>query len=164
MYKELNSFLKHILTKKSIWTDGEIWTAVLLGGFSWVMFKREQWIIPQIREHFSELLTVSSIIFGFISTTLVFYIQTATNWSKDPKVHKVAQKLIDWHIWTIICILFLIGYILLIWSVGPLISTIFIGAEIQYSFLTFLIFYIGFQILNHILTVWWTFKNIERLK
>jgi len=37
---------------------------------------------------------------------------------RDEKVARVAEKIVDWHVWTILCMLFLIGYPLGLWAFG----------------------------------------------
>ena len=163
MYYELKDYLHKVIFQKSIWKDGELWTAILgsVGAYFW--YKYDPSIIPKIRNHFNELLTITSIIFGFALAALLFYIQAAGEWAKDKRVIRVAEKIVDWHVWTIVCMLFLIGYTLALWSFDrylPIDSRII---QILYSFLFFLLLYCGFQILNHTLTVWWSFRNRERL-
>lgn len=164
MYKEIIRFARHILTQKSLWKDGELWTAFFFSIVSFFYFYHDQSIIAKIRGHFNDLLTVTSIIFGFIFTALIFYVQAAGTWADDEKIQKVSHKIIDWHVWTIINLIFLIAYIIILWCLGHLaLKNVFWNA-ILYAVLIFLTLYIIFQILNHILTVWWVFKNKDRLK
>ena len=48
----------------------------------------------------------------------LFYIHSAAAWAKDAKVARMADKIVDWHVWTIVCMLFLIGYLPGLWSFG----------------------------------------------
>ena len=75
-------------------------------------------MIEKVRQHFGDLLSATSIVFGFALAALLFYIQAAAAWAKDPDVDRVANKSVDWHVWTIVCMLFLIGYMLGLWSFG----------------------------------------------
>jgi len=155
--------MRRVLFSKSIWTDGELWSAVVGGVAAWFWFRHDPAVIGKIREHFGDLLSASSIVFGFALAALLFYIQAAAVWAKDKKVARVADMIVDWHVWTIVCMLFLIGYMLGLWSLGIYLenkSRFVIGL---YAFLVFLLFYCGLQILNHTLTVWWSFRNRAKL-
>lgn len=163
MYFEFESFIKKVIFQKSIWKDGELWTSVVgaIGAFFWYQYDPE--IIHKIRHHFNDLLTITSIIFGFALTALLFYIQAAGKWAKDKKVIIVAEKIVDWHVWTIICMLMLIGYTLALWCFDRYIPLGSPYLPILYSVLAFLLLYCGCQIFNHTLTVWWSFRNRDRL-
>jgi len=163
MYFELKDFMKKVIVQKSIWKDGEFWTALAgsVGTYFWYNYDPN--IIPGIRHHFNDLLTITSIIFGFALAALLFYIQAAGEWAHEKKVVKVAEKIVDWHVWTIICMLTLIGYTLVLWSFDRYLPSNAFILPILYSILSFLLLYCGFQILNHTLTVWWSFRNRERL-
>jgi hypothetical protein len=163
MYKEFFHYIKPILCQKSIWKDGELWTSFVGGIISYFWFQYDPGVLVRIHQHFGDLLTVTSIIFGFALSALLFYIQAAGAWSNDENVKNVATKVINWHVWTIICMLFLIGYTLLLWSIGRYLNFKSPIAFILFSLLTFQILYCGFQILNHSLTVLWSFNNRDRL-
>ena len=163
MYYELGAFVHRVLFQKSIWKDGELWTAVVGGVAAYFWFRNDPAIIEKIRQHFGDLLSVTSIIFGFALAALLFYIQAAAAWSKDQKVTLVADKIVDWHVWTIVCMLFLIGYLLGLWSLGVYLDNSSHLALGFYAFLAFQLLYCGLQILNHTLTVWWSFKTRDRL-
>lgn len=164
MYKELYTFVGHILSHKSLWKDGELWTALLFGMGSFYIFYYDQEIIIKIKANFIDILKVTSIIFGFVFTALIFYIQAAGTWGSDEKIRKVSEKLIDWHVWTIINLIFLIGYIILLWSLEQFVVNKVFWNSLLYAGFVFLNFYIIFQILNHTLTVWWVFQSRDRLK
>lgn len=163
MYHELGVFIRRVLFRKSIWTDGELWTAVAGGAVSWFWFNHDPAMIEKIREHFGDLLSATSIVFGFALAALLFYIQAASAWAKDTNVARVADMIVDWHVWTIVCMLSLIGYMLALWSFGVYLdnqSRLAIGL---YAFLVFQLLYCGLQILNHTLTIWWSFRNRNKL-
>ncbi len=159
MYYEIGTFAKRILSQKSIWKDGEIWTALAGGVASVTWFYCDLDAIRRVRGHFSDLLSVTSIIFGFVLAALLFYIQAATAWAKDSKVASVADKIVDRHVWTIVCMLLLIASLLGLWSLGS-----YLGAgrkldAVLYGWLAFQLLYCGLQILNHTMTVWWSFRS-----
>lgn len=164
MYYELGAFARRVMFQKSIWKDGELWTAVAGGVAAFVWFRHDPVVIEKVRQHFGDLLSATSIVFGFVLAALLFYIQAAAAWAKDTKVANVANKLVDWHVWTIVCMLFLIGYLLALWSFGVYLDNRTSPAFVLYAFLVFQILYCGFQILNHALTVWWSFRARDLLK
>lgn len=162
MYYELSMFMRRVLFRKSIWIDGEIWTALIGGTAAWFWFNHDPVMISRIRGHFDDLLSVTGIIFGFALAALLFYIQAAAAWAKDTRVSKVAEMIIDWHVWTVMCLLFLIAYVLGLWALGIYLDNSSRFAIGLYSFLVFQILYCGLQILNHTLTVWWAFRSRDR--
>jgi hypothetical protein len=164
MYKELGVFARHILFQRSIWKDGDIWTSIIGGVASYFWFKHDPLVIPKIQNHFGDLLSATSIVFGFALAALLFYIQTAATWNKDENVSKVADKIVDWHVWTIVCMLFLICWIFGLWMMTAYFKGKPCLLSILYAILVFQTLYCGFQILNHTLIVWWTFKRRTRLK
>jgi hypothetical protein len=163
MYFELKNYMKEVIVQKSIWKDGEFWTALAGSVCAFFWYKYDPNIIQGIRNHFNDLLTITSIIFGFALAALLFYIQAAGEWAHEKKVIRVAEKIVDWHVWTIICMLALIAYTLVLWSFDRYLPPSNFLLPILYSVLTFLLLYCGFQILNHTLTVWWSFRSRERL-
>ncbi len=163
MYKEIKKFSRAVLGKKGVWKDGDIWTAILGGGLAFYWVAHDCSAIPRIRHHFSDLLLVTSIVFGFALSAMIFYIQAAGSWSKDREVAAIAEKIVDWHVWTIVCLLFLIGYSIALWAFGNYLTKYVIIARLLYACLAFQFLYCGFQILNHSLTIWWSFKNRTRL-
>lgn len=164
MYRELAEFLGHIAFQKSIWKDGELWTAVAGGVACTVWFYYDPAVIEGIREHLADLLSVASIVFGFVMTTLVFYAQAASTWSKNPRVRKVAEKIVDWHVWTIVCLLGLIAYILFLWLAGGYLGSATIRQAVAFGFLAFLALYCCLQIVNHALIVRWVFRRSSDLE
>lgn len=163
MYHELGIFIRRVLLRKSIWVDGELWTSIAGGVVAWFWFRYDPVIIEKIRGHFGDLLSATSIVFGFALAALLFYIQAAAAWAKEPKVARVADMIVDWHVWTIVCMLFLIGYLLGLWSLGVYLDN---GSNLAfglYAFMAFQLLYCGTQILNHTLTVWWSFRNRDKL-
>jgi len=163
MYYELGVFLHRLLFQKSIWKDGELWTAVTGGVVAYFWFHHDQTMIGKVRQHFGDLLSATSIVFGFALAALLFYIQAAAAWSRDEKVARVAEEIVDWHVWTIVCLLFLIGYLLGLWSLGVYLDNSSDLAFGLYAVLAFQLLYCGLQILNHTLTVWWSFRTRGRL-
>jgi hypothetical protein len=162
MYYELGYFLRRIITQKPFWKDGDLWTAVISGVLSYVWFLYDPSSMDKIRQHFRDLLSAISIIFGFSLTGLLFYIQTSSSWQKE--VARIADKIVDRHVWTIICLLFLIGYVIVLWSIGIYIDHRCILGRSLYSVLTLSVVYSGCQILNHSLTIWWFFRKRDDLK
>ncbi|MGC8494645.1 MAG: hypothetical protein ACP5SH_23220 [Syntrophobacteraceae bacterium] len=163
MYYELWKFARQILPQKSIWKDGELWSAIAGGIAAYFWFRHNPSMVGKIRHHFGDLLTATSIIFGFTLSALLFYIQAAAAWSEGESVARVAVKIVDWHVWTILCLLFLISYILGLWSLGVRWSDTSTLTSGLYGSLVFLLLYCGFQILNHTLTIWWAFRSREQL-
>jgi hypothetical protein len=163
MYRELGDFLWYMARHKPVWRDGELWTAAIGGVAAGVWFGCDATVVEAIRLHFADILTVASIIFGFASTTLVFYIQAASSWSKDARVERVAEKIVDWHVWTIICLLGLMGYSVLLWAFGCFLTCPWAKGAV-YGFLAFLGLYCGFQMVNHTLTVRWVFRRSSDLE
>ena len=106
MYYEIREFVSEAVCDRVLWKDGEFWTALAVGSGVGLWCHFDANAIPGIRSHFGDLLSVTSIIFGFVLTTLFFYVQAAGSWADDPKVKKVAERLVDWHVWTILCLLF----------------------------------------------------------
>lgn len=163
MYWEFSQFFRQVIIQKSFWKDGEFWTAICCSIASFFWFKYDPEILLGIKNHFNDLLTITSIVFGFALAALLFYIQAASAWSRDKKVIIVAEKIVDWHVWTILSLLFLIAYILALWSFGRYLTYTNSYTLCLYSILVFLFLYCGFQIFNHSLTVWWSFRNRDKL-
>ena len=172
MYRELFYFYKNKDLWKSILKDGELYTSLVISMISYAIFLRFPALMLNIKEHFADILTVISIIFGFALSALLFYIQSIYTWSNEDEVKVVASKIIDWHIWTLLCLLTLILYVCLLWVLSSSVLTTFLNStpldmirisRFLYSLLIFQIFYSGLQILNHILTIWWSFNKRERL-
>src|SRR5689334_5453151 len=107
MYYELSHFFQRVVFRKALWKDGEFWTAIvsLVGAYIWFFF--DPAAVAPIRAHLNDLLTAASILFGFAIASLLFYIQAVAAWSKSDSVARVADKIVDWHVWTILCLIFL---------------------------------------------------------
>lgn len=163
MYKEFSSFARLVLLQKYLFIDGELWTSVSGGIAAFFWFRYNPVMIEKMRHHFGDLLSATSIVFGFALAALLFYIQAASVWAKDENIARVADKIVDWHVWTIVCMLFLIAYLLGLWSFGVYLDNCSTFAFGLYAFLCFQILYCGLQILNHTLTIWWSFRSRERL-
>ena len=117
MYRELASFVKHTSSHKAIWKDGEFLTAVIGESVRAFWYHHSPEMMKGIQNHFGDLLQFTSIIFGFVLTALFFHIDAAGSWRNDPRIERVTSKLVTWHVWTVVCLLFLVGYILLLWGV-----------------------------------------------
>ena len=164
MYHEIGELLWHMGRRRKLWKDGELWTALILGGLAGWLFYCDSAAVDLVRERFGELLTVASIVFGFVLTTLFFYIQAAGEWSRDPRVGRVAEKLVDWHVWTVICLLALVGLIIALWIAKGFFTDGRLRSAISHATLVFLAAYCSFQIINHVLTVRWVFRKRSVLK
>jgi hypothetical protein len=163
MYYELHHFFRRVVFQRTLWKDGEFWTALIFGTGSYIWFFYDHSAIESIRQHLNDLLTTASILFGFAIASLLFYIQAVAAWSKTESVARVADKIVDWHVWTILCLLFLLGYTLGLWSFGRYLTDGMPLSQLLYALLCFQVTYSGLQILNHSLTIWWSFKNRSRL-
>ena len=163
MYKELSTFLNQIVRKRAIWKDGELWTALIVAVSAYIWMVFDSTVVGKIRLHFGELLSVTSIVFGFALAALLFYIQAAGAWVSDGNVVRIAKKIVDWHVWTLVCLLSLIAYIICLWALGTYIDNNSQLTRILHTVLVFNTVYVGLQILNHTLTIWWTFQSRDRL-
>lgn len=163
MYYEITLFARRVLLQKTIWKDGDLWTAIVGGVAAYVLFRYEPSLIESVRRHFGDLLSATSIVFGFALAALLFYIQAASAWAKNETVTRVADKIVDWHVWTIVCMLFLLAYLFALWSLGTYLNNSSSLTACLYAFLVFQVLYCGLQILNHTLTVWWAFRSRDRL-
>ena len=164
MYYELAVLIRQIAYQRAFWKDGEVWTALAGGILAGCWFYEKPALITSVRLNFQHILTVSGIVLGFALSVLIFYVQAVVAWSRDESTQKVAAKLIDWHVWSVVCLLVLVGYTLLLWSFGWLFNWGRASLAIEYGILVFLIVYCGCQILNHALTVWWVFGKNARLR
>jgi len=163
MYYELHDFFRRVVFQKTLWRDGDFWTAFIFGAATYFWFLYDSDAISPIRQHLNDLLTAASILFGFAVASLLFYIQAVAAWSKTESVARVADKIVDWHVWTVLCLLFLLGYTLALWSFGKYLTDGMPLSHFLYALLCFQVTYSGLQILNHSLTIWWSFKNRNRL-
>ena len=164
MYSELAAFLVHIAKQRSLWKDGELWTAVAGSVVCGAWFYYEPQLVARVRANFANLLIAAQIVFGFVLSTLALYIQAMAVWSTDVRVKAVARRIIDWHVWTVVCLLGLTAYTYTLWVFGRELHHGPIVEAVEYAFLAFLVLYCGGQILNHTLTVWWAFTNSDRLR
>lgn len=163
MYYETIHFIRRIIFQKSIWKDGELWTAIAGGAGAFFWLCHDQSAIERIRQHFGDILNVTSIVFGFALAAIIFYIEAAAAWAKNPRVQKVAERLVDWHVWTLLCLLSLLAYILGLWALGRYLDNSKAWVVCLYALLCFQVLYCGFQILNHTLSVWWAFHRRNEL-
>lgn len=163
MYREIKEFLWTAGRDRRLYRDGEFITALAVGIIASIWLHCDPSQINRIREHLSDLLSVTSILFGFVLATLFSYIQATENWSKDEKVEQVAESLVDHHVWAILSMLTLIGYTIVLWTFGTLDYLNVYAITLVYALLVFLICYCGFQILNQVLTVRWVFRRRHRL-
>ncbi len=164
MYYEIREFISKAVQDRVLWKDGEFWTALAVGAGIGVWCHFDADMITGIRSHFGDLLNVTGIVFGFVLTTLFFYVQAAGSWADDPKVKRVAERLVDWHVWTIFSLLMLIAYILFLWVFAKPGSWPNCLLCVCYGILGFLVSYAGFQIVNHTLTVRWAFRKRHHLQ
>ena len=171
MYRELGKLTRSIVTQKSVWKDGDFWTAIASFIIMIAVLRSRPDLIPRLRAHFGEALTIVSIIFGFVLTGVGLYVGAVANWSadprsawrRDPRVRSVSNKLVNWNIWTIIWILLFIIYVLALWSFDE--HSPNDGSwprVIAYSGLVAVAAYIGGQVLNHALTLSWFHQGIDR--
>ncbi|MDP9175472.1 MAG: hypothetical protein M3O30_16645 [Planctomycetota bacterium] len=164
MYKESGKFLLHIARQKAIWKDGELWTSLAISVGAWWWMDRNNSIIAGIREQFGDILTVSSILVGFVMTTLVFYGEVASGWSKKKKVRNVANKIVDWQVWSVLCLLAQLAYTIFLHIVDGRVNLNLGWRPLWFAILVFLTVYSALQILNHVLIIWWAFRNSSRLE
>ena len=166
MYNELGHFCCRVLKQKTVWLSGEFLTSLTIGCGSFVLFHYvdiDKKIIDACYNNLANLLTVVSIIFGFALSSFLFYVQIADSWVDDQNVKKIVGKIVDWNAWTVICILFLMTYMLVLLVANNFIGSLMVK-EIIYAFLFFLISYCILQLVCHTLLIWWTFQNRDRLR
>lgn len=164
MYKELARFVKSVAGQTVIYKDGEFVTAVAVAGLSALGLYFYPSYMDGVKKHLADILTATSIIFGFALSTLTFYISAASNWKHDEKVQRAAQKLIDWHVWTIIWLLILMGYVVFVWILDPLLPPKSLPRVGVFAVLVFISVYVGGQILNHALTLHWFYRQRSRFE
>ncbi|MDO4584908.1 MAG: hypothetical protein Q4D62_12490 [Planctomycetia bacterium] len=161
MYHELIEFGGNILKRREIWLSGEFLTSIAIGIASFVVFHYidvEYKIINTYYEQSGNILTVTSILFGFAITSFIHYVQIAESWSEQKNIQLVAEKLVDWNAWTVICILFLILYMMILIIVNNYIPYHLLK-EILYSVLSFFLCYCLLQLICHTLTTWYLFQK-----
>lgn len=155
MYTELGRYFRATAKRKELWKDGDFITAVVVALACAIWFACQPEIMDGIRKQFSTLLSAASIIFGFALATLTFYISAVSGLRKDQAVRNIADKLVDWHVWTVLSLLLLIGWLLALWMAETMLSKdgcVRIGG---FAVLVFLAVYSGGQVVNHTLTLWW---------
>jgi len=163
MYYEIGEFIPKILKNPFLWKDGEFWTALVIGISVGIWCHYDAEAIFHIRSHFGDLFVATNIMLGFMLIMLLFQAWAACSWSNDSKIKLVAEKIVDWLVWTAFTLLTLIGYILVLWAFAKpdLWSKYFL--DISFGILGFLISYSGFQVVNHILIVRFLFQRRHRL-
>lgn len=164
MYKQLGHYLHRMVTRKELWKDGDLWTAVAAGASvaAWTYIDPE--FGNRIRSRFAQLLTVTSIVFGFASSSMIFYVQSTANWASVDWVQNLARKVVDWYVWTVFCLLLLLGYTLLFWAAPHIVPLDNRASAFGYGVLAFLVAYVGCLITNNTLTIWWSFNHRDFLK
>lgn len=155
MYKELSGFVKSVVRQPAVWKDGDFITAVVVAGLSFFGLKVYPSYMDGVKKHLADILTATSIVFGFALSTLTFYIPASANWKQDKNIQSAAQKLIDWHVWTVLWLLALMAYVVLLWIVDPLLSRESVVRRFFFTGLVFVAVYVGGQIINHALTLHW---------
>ena len=155
MYTELVKYFRATAKRKELWKDGDFITAVVVAVACAIWFTRQPEIMDGIRKEFSSLLSAASIIFGFALATLTFYISAVSGLRKGQAVRNIADKLVDWHVWTVLSLLVLIGWLLALWMVDTKLTKDAYPRVVGYAVLVFLAVYSGGQVVNHALTLWW---------
>lgn len=183
MYRELRHYLKYMRDRKELWKDGEFVTALTAAAISVPVFIARPDLMDGIRTQFGSLLSATSIVFGFALSTLTFYISSVSRFASIDKIEqdsqinpadrikriesikKVANKLVDWHVWTVLCLLLLVVWILVVWVIDfGNVGRRFCYRIACYTGLVFLTFYSGGQVVNHCLTLWWYHYRRETLE
>ena len=165
MYTELWRYFRAMRRRTEFWKDGEFITALVGAVAAVIGFVIYPNLMDGIRKEFGSLLSVASIVFGFALTTLTFYISAVAALKRTSSVKKIADKLVDWHVWTILCLLFLIGWIVILWvfDVGNQ-GRRYCVRIAGYVVLVFLVVYCAGQIVNHALTLWWFHHRRSKLQ
>ncbi|MBX3458572.1 MAG: hypothetical protein KF696_01255 [Planctomycetes bacterium] len=167
MYAELWSYTKEAWQRSPFLKDGEFWTGVACGAGAYTAFSIQPELLSSAQDQLPNILTIVSILFGFVVSALVYYIQAAKEWSAKENVRKVAQKLIDWQVWTILTLLLalFLSLFLAVWQPvpKPFDGDVAWYVAIVFAALAWLLSYGLFQIVNHTLIAWWVFKNVKRL-
>ena len=128
----------------------------------WLSYDLEA--VNRIRQHFDTLVDVISIIFGFALTSLLFYIEAFSRWSRRINEQAVARRIIDGHVWTVLSLLGLLGYIFILWGFGRYCQNLAFMCGILYGILGGYIIYCGLQIVSHTLVVRWAFYRRDTLE
>lgn len=164
MYYELGQLIK--ARDNRIPRDGEFWTAVVVAGAAFWWIGEDLSRADALRERFSDVLTVASILLGFVLAMLTSYLGGAVRWKQSAQAQSIGQKVMDWHVWTVVWVLAWIAATIALWgwnpkNNGPWAYTTAVAAA--YSAFVFLGVFIAGQILNHALTLWWVFKRRDDL-
>jgi hypothetical protein len=165
MYLELKEFAKDLSKdRKPFLRDGELGTSLLFGVVVAIWCHCDPTFVPRIRSHFGDLLTVVSIIFGFVLTTMFFHVEAAENWGDHPAVLSVASRLVLRDVFAVFSFLVLLMYIVALWAIGghPRLSPW--SWPYTHGTLAFLSAYSGLQIVNQTLTLRWAFMRRHVLK
>lgn len=155
MYTELGRYLREMAKRKELLTDGDFITGLVGGVCAAVTFAYRPDAMDGIQEHFGNLLSAASIVFGFALTTLTFYISSVAKLDRRAEVRRISDKLVDWHVWTVLSLFFLIGWLLALWLVDSSFSPSSYLRVAAYSGFAFLLIYCGGQVVNHALTLRW---------
>jgi vacuolar-type H+-ATPase subunit I/STV1 len=164
MYKETRIFLWQILRQKAIWKDGELWTSLVVAAAACWWFHRSPDAIDGLKQQLSDILTISSIVFGFVMTTLALFAEVTTGWSKEPKVKRVVGKIFDWQTWSVLCLMLQMAYIVAIRLADGRINLGLNCRPLWFAMLVFATIYAGCQVWNHTLTIWWAFRDPSKLE
>jgi hypothetical protein len=164
MLKELCEFVRVIARDPMLLKDEELWAGVAVGTFVGFWCQYDGTAVPAIRLHLGELLKAEALVFGFVLTTLSFYVNASVGWAADRRVRRVAERLVNWHVWTVLCQLVALAYLILIWAFGERLVMSQPAKSTAYGILGFLTAYCGFQILNHVLTLRWVFLRRQTLR
>ena len=164
MYKETGKFLLHIVHQKAIWKDGELWTSLVvsLGMGVWMYLNPD--VVVGISQQLGDILTVSSIVFGFIMTTLALYAELSSGWSREPGVLRVVGKIFDWQVWSVLCLIVQMAYLVALRLCDGRVNFVPHTRPVWYAILVFLTVYAGLQIWNHTLIAWWAFRDPSKLE
>ncbi len=137
----------------------DLWMSVAIGTLMFWLIQEDVSLILKIRFHFSNLLTISSIFFGFCLTSLTFYIQGASSWTRSSTVDQLGKLAVELHIWLLMTWLGIIAFVLFLWIWGKPGTTIVAWDSFLYAFLTGLFAYGCLQIVSHVLGLSVLFHN-----
>jgi hypothetical protein len=163
LYRELAIFTRQVAFQKSIWKDGDLWTSVVAAAAMFFWMRSDVSVMNALRDHFSDALTFSSIILGFALTTLVFYLPLVSEWRKTPAVQRAAERIIDWHVWTVLWVFLQIVLTVLVALTDGRVHPGIGARPFAYAAVVFTSIYASLQLVNHSLTIWWVFKKRQLL-
>ncbi|MCC7479214.1 hypothetical protein IT575_12250 [bacterium] len=165
MIKTLILFWADIWKQRNpFWKDDELWLSIALSIAGGVWHYCNQEMFEPLRVGLSDVLTVASILFGFVLSTLLFYIDAAGSWADKKPIRRVAAMLVDEQIWTVVTLLTTIAYVAVLKFTDLLYIHNLPIRSALHAALFFSLIYPGFQLLNHALTVRWVFKRASVLK